>query len=662
TLTKLAVAAALASLAMGAQAITYEPGTYTVKVNGHNAAFEVAVTVSKDKIEKIEFPNNLETIGVGKVALDKLSKEIIEKQSLGVDNVTGATISSFALKSALKLALAEAKVSTEDMQTLQKNVEQYTALPNEIETQVVVVGSGGAGQSAAIAAQQAGSKVIVLEKLGYLGGSTNVSEGAFNAADPERQSKQGIEDSVQKHYEQTMKGGHNVAKPEMVHYLSEHGLETIHWMERLGVEFKDEVGTATGALFQRSHYPKKPSGHSYIEVYEKYIKDHADDITVYTDMTAEVLIKNPDGKVIGVIAKDNHTGKETTFYATRGVVLATGGFGANVKLRQEVNTGVFKEQNLGPNIGTTNINKAAQGEGIEMGKKAGANVIGMSDIQIHPCGTPGTGLMEGVRTSGRNRIFVNKEGNRFVNEGAARDVLAKAIFAQPDSKYYVIVNHLRYPSLDYVDENGAKMKDMLEIGKVVAAGTLEELAKKLNVPVENLKKAVDTYNSVVGGTGTDVLGFVADNKADKKMTEGPWYAAEKVPTVHHTMGGLEINTKAQVLGTDGKVIPGLYAAGETTGGIHGSNRLGGNAIADIMTFGRDAGTNVAHETPTPVKMAAESKESATHETPAPAKAIPEPKEPTKTINEAPATMKVANESKESVRASHGTEAPAKPAK
>lgn len=415
----------------------------------------------------------------------------------------------------------------------------------------------------------------------------------MNAADPQRQGKQGIEDSIQKHYEQTMKGGHNIGNPELVHYLTDHALESVHWLESIGVKFKDEVGTATGALWQRSHYPATPSGNTYIRSFEKYIAAHGNDMKVYTDMDAVSLIQDKAGRVIGVIAKDNHTGKTTKFMADKGVILATGGFGANVALRQKVNTGVFKDYDLGKGIGCTNFNKSAQGSGIIMGEKVGAHVIGMSDIQVHPCGTPGTGLMEMVRTSGRNRLFINKEGNRFVNEGAPRDVLAKAIFAQPGSTYYVLVNHLRYPSLDWVDANGAKMKDMIDLGRVVSAPTLDELAKKLNMPAANLKKAVEDYNGVVAGTYKDPLGFVANNKADKQMTEGPWYACQKVPTVHHTMGGLEINTKAQVLDANGKVIPGLYAAGETTGGIHGSNRLGGNAIADIMTFGRDAGTHAA---------------------------------------------------------------------
>ena len=440
-LTKLSVAVGLAGVALAANAVTYTPGTYTEKVNGHNAAFTVKVTVSKNKIEKIEYPDNLETIGVGKVALEKLSKKIIDRQSLGVDNVTGATITSFALKGAVKKALEQAKVSKADMAKLMKNSEKYTALPAEIKTNVVVVGGGGSGLASAIAAQQAGAKVIVLEKLGILGGSTNVSEGALNAADPQRQGKQGIEDSIQKHYEQTMKGGHNIGNPDLVHYLTDHALESVHWLESIGVKFKDEVGTATGALWQRSHYPATPSGNTYIRSFEKYIAAHGNDMKVYTDMDAVSLIQDKAGRVIGVVAKDNHTGKTTKFMADKGVILATGGFGANVALRQKVNTGVFKDYDLGKGIGCTNFNKSAQGSGIIMGEKVGAHVIGMSDIQVHPCGTPGTGLMEMVRTSGRNRLFINKEGNRFVNEGAPRDVLAKAIFAQPGSTYYVLVNH-----------------------------------------------------------------------------------------------------------------------------------------------------------------------------------------------------------------------------
>ena len=561
---------------------TFNPGTYTAQVNGHNAPLTVQVTVGKNRIEKIDYSKNLETIGVGRVALDIVSKKILDHQSVGVDAVTGATISSFALMQGVKDCLKQAGG---DMTALTKHVEQHPAVEAKYQADVVVVGGGGAGL-----AYQAGAKhVLVLEKLGFVGGSTNVSEGALNAVDPVRQGRQGIEDSVAKFYDQTIKGGHNKGTPALVHYLTENSMNSVDWLEDLGVKFKDEIGTATGALWQRSHYPATPSGNTYIRTFEQVIGETNGAIKVMTDTKVTDLIK-ADGRIKGVMAEN--FGRKITVDAGA-VVIATGGFGANIKMRQEFNTGVWKDVKLDKSIGCTNLAKAAQGDGLVMGKKVGAALIGLDDIQIHPCGTPGTGLMENIRTSGRNRIFVNLEGSRFVNEGAARDVLAKAIFAQPKGTYWIVVNHERYPSEDWVDANGATIRNMLALGSVVAAPTLDELAKKTGMDPKKLEASVAGYNAVVEGKAKDPLGFVANNKDDKTLTGGPWYACRKVPTVHHTMGGLEINTKAQVIGVDGKVIPGLYAAGEVTGGIHGSNRLGGNAIADVMVFGRTAGTNAA---------------------------------------------------------------------
>ena len=578
----------LASASEAAQTApsTFKPGTYTAQVNGHNAPLTVQVTVGKNRIEKIDYSKNLETIGVGRVALDIVSKKILDHQSVGVDAVTGATISSFALMQGVKDCLKQAGG---DMTALTKHVEQHPAVEAQYQADVVVVG-GGAGLAAAISAYQAGAKhVLVLEKLGFVGGSTNVSEGALNAVDPVRQGRQGIEDSVAKFYDQTIKGGHNKGTPALVHYLTENSMNSVDWLEDLGGKFKDEIGTATGALWQRSHYPATPSGNTYIRTFEQVIGETNGAIKVMTDTKVTDLIK-ADGRIKGVMAEN--FGRKITVDAGA-VVIATGGFGANIKMRQEFNTGVWKDVKLDKSIGCTNLAKAAQGDGLVMGKKVGAALIGLDDIQIHPCGTPGTGLMENIRTSGRNRIFVNLEGSRFVNEGAARDVLAKAIFAQPKGTYWIVVNHERYPSEDWVDANGATIRNMLALGSVVAAPTLDELAKKTGMDPKKLEASVAGYNAVVEGKAKDPLGFVANNKDHKTLTGGPWYACRKVPTVHHTMGGLEINTKAQVIGVDGKVIPGLYAAGEVTGGIHGSNRLGGNAIADVMVFGRTAGTNAA---------------------------------------------------------------------
>lgn len=584
----IAIAAALAFIGTAAVASSMKPGTYTAKVNGHNAPLTVEVTVDANKILSIKTPDDQESLGVGKVGLKKTADNILRYQSIGVDAVTGATFSSNALKEGVEKCLKQAGA---DMKQFTRKAEKHPIHNRTYQADVVVIGGGGAGLASAISSMQAGAKkVIVIEKLGYVGGSTNVSEGALNAVDDQRQKAQGIKDSYETFYETTMHGGHDKGDPTLVRFLTSHSMDAVNWLESLGVKFNDHIGAATGSLGQRSHYPATPYGNTYIRTFEKVIADSNGKIQVLLDTPAVKLIQNKSGRVVGVVG--NNFGSKVTVMAKDGVIIATGGFGANVAYRQKGNTGVWKNIKLDNSIGCTNIQKAAQGQGLFLAQKVGAKLIGLSDIQIHPCGTPGTGLMENIRTSGRNRIFVNSDGNRFVNEGAARDVLANAIFQQKGRTYWIVVNKLRYPTPDFKDRMGASIRNMEALGAVVEAPTLDELAKKTGMNAENLKKAIADYNAVVSGKAKDKLGFVANNKDDKQMTEGPWYACRKVPTVHHTMGGIKINVKSQVINTKGKVIPGLYAVGEVTGGIHGSNRLGGNAIADIMTFGHAVGPHI----------------------------------------------------------------------
>ncbi|MBP3521416.1 MAG: flavocytochrome c, partial [Oscillospiraceae bacterium] len=565
---------------------------YTATTPAHNAPITVSVTMNGTKITKVEVSNEIETRGVGKVAIEVMTQRIVDTQSLACDAVTGASVTSNAIKRAAVQALRNAGVDTTELTKAPAKPEAKDAT---YEADVVVVGGGGAGLAAAVSAAQAGVKVVVVEKLDILGGSTNVSEGALNAVDPVRQGAQGIEDSVEKFIDQTYTGGHEKGNMELISYLCSNSMSAVEWLEHVGVEFSNEVGRATGALWDRSHYPAEngktsKSGNVYIQAFDKFLSG-MDNVTILTGTEAKELLTE-GGAVTGVKATGKQ-GETITLNAKNGVILATGGFGSNRDLLAQYNTGVWAHVDL-TKLGCTNMALSAQGAGIEMAtaENVGAAVTGMDDIQVHPCGTPGTGLMENIRTSGNNRIFVNIHGDRFVNEGAARDTLAQAIFDQEEQTYYVVVNNVRFPSRDWVDAYGGTIASMVAQGVVVEADTLEELAEKTGMDADKLKASVEAHNAVARGEKEDELGFVPGN-GEVELTTGPWYACKKVPTVHHTMGGLVIDTDTHVLNEDGQIIKGLYAAGEVTGGIHGSNRLGGNAIADCMTFGKQAGANAA---------------------------------------------------------------------
>lgn len=579
----LSVAFGLALVAAQANAAPKD-GVYKEKVMGLIAPFTVEVTLEGGKIVKVTSNDALESPGVGAEAIKTLGERIVREQTAGVDGVSGASLTSFAMLQGTRQALK--KAGADD--SFFKRVHESAVLPETVTSDVVVVGGGGAGLAAAVSALEAGASVTIVEKLGYLGGSS-----AFNASGTSYQKALGIDDNPKKHFEQTMKGGHNTNDPSLVQYLADHATESLAWLESLGLKVNPKVGAATGALYQRSHYPDPAGGHTYIAVLEEALAKYPDRVKVFLETKATALIKE-NGRVTGVAVESR--GKKGKILGTRGVIISTGGFGANVEFRQKVNTGIWKEANLDKEIGCSNISVAAQGDGLIMAEKVNADLIGLADIQVHPNGTPGTGLMLDIKTSGRNRLFINTNGDRFVDEGAPRDVLSKAVFAQPGQTFWLVQNHLRYPDENKIDLlSGRTMHDMLEQGRVQKAETLEDLAKIMKVDVNRLRASIEEYNRVARHeVETDRFGFRANHTDDRPITEGPYYVARKVPTIHHTMGGIKINTRAEVIDRDGKVIPGLYAAGEVTGGVHGENRLGGNAVADCMVFGRTAGRMAAN--------------------------------------------------------------------
>jgi len=595
-------------------------GTFTAKANAHNGPMEISVTFAKGKIKTVNIVSNFESVGVQSV-LNTVPERIVKNQSLAVDTVSGATFAGRAVISGVSECITAAGGNPEKWK---KKVPAVKPASSSYSADVIVIGAGGAGMSAGLAAHQAGAKVIIIEKLGFAGGSTIFSAGAFNGADPVRgqatkmtkTNQDAVEKLLQKepfdeyeaslqktirsqfdahlqkgndwlfdspefHALQTYNGGDYKGRPELIDLLTQKAPETIDWVASNGAVFKDTLGMATGALWQRSHYGTKdfPNGTTVIYPAEKYIKEH-DGIDLHTETRAVELIKDGN-RIAGVKAKMK--GYDVTYKAAKAVIIATGGFGANIDMRQKYNT---QWADLGTKIGCSNQSRAAQGEGIVMAEKAGAQLIDMGFIQLHPNGEPGTGMMMGQpHTSGLNRIFVNNNGERFVAEDARRDVLVNAIYAQPDGNMWIVADGNRYPEGDPLIAN------FVTLGKTLKAASVKELAELMKVPADKLQKSIDEYNSIVDGT-PDKLGL---KTYGKKLGKAPFYAAKRVPTVHHTMGGLKIDTGARVLDMNDKPIPGLYAAGEVTGGIHGANRLGGNAITDISVFGKIAGANAAKE-------------------------------------------------------------------
>ncbi|WP_232697465.1 flavocytochrome c [Brevibacillus daliensis] len=545
----------------------YKAGTYDVEVDGHNDKIKLQVVVDDSTIKEIKIVGHKESAGISDAAFEKIPKAIIDGQTLAVDTVSGATVSSKAIIAGVTEALTQAGADVEALKnkTAATTEDKSTREVISKEVDVVVVGGGGAGLSAAATVIENNGSVIVLEKMPALGGNTVRAGGAFNAHDPELQKAQGIEDSFEQFYEDTFKSGDEKADPALVKILTQKAGEARNWIIEQGGQFKDEIYMVTGSLKERARDPLENSQMTYINPLKKKIEDSKNEILLNTKAT-ELIIEND--KVVGVKAEDTETGQQYIVKGKNGVILASGGYSANEEMVAEFNNA--------PKLISSN-HSGATGDGIVMAKKIGAELVGMEYIQIHPRGNPKSGLIASYGGNATNSIYVNKDGDRFIDEQGRRDVVANSILEQPDKMMYTIYDSESAPKS--AEENVTK-------GNIIKADTIEDLAKAIGCDPAKLKTSVDRYNTLVDG-GKD-LDF---NKAklEKKITKAPFYAVNLVPTIHHTMGGIKIDTQAKVINTAGKPIEGLYAAGEVTGGIHGTNRVGGNAMADTVVFGRIAG-------------------------------------------------------------------------
>lgn len=446
---------------------------------------------------------------------------------------------------------------------------------------VLVVGAGGAGLSAAVTAKEAGAgSVLVLEKMAFPGGNTIRAGGGFNAAIKEDYEKAGIKDSPELHAEQTLAAGDYRGNPDIVRKLTRLAPESVQWLKDHGVKFQDHIYQIYGGLYPRARNPLGPRGQAYIQALYKVCKDENIPVAINTKVTAVIREKPFSGRVLGVRA-EGKDGKVQFIRARKGVVVCAGGFAANAKLCGLHDPRLEK-------LGTTN-QPGATGEMLNELIDLGAQTTDLDYIQCIPGGLPDGKRYPNLFTHVDRFIFTNLEGKRFIHEDARRDVLRDAMLQQPKMVAWTVVDAdgFELQKNSKGPENEAARKE----GTLYSADTVEGLAEKIGAKPEVLRAAIDEYNRAVD-TKKDPLGR-APGMLVNKIAKAPFYAGMVTMKRHHTMGGVVINTDAQVIDREGKVIPGLYAAGEITGVVHGTNRVGGNAMADIFTYGRVAGTSAA---------------------------------------------------------------------
>ena len=589
-------------------------GDFTATAKGFGGDVSVTLTLTDSVITGCTAEGKDETQGVGSEAIAKMPGAIAESGSIAVDGVSGATITSTAIQEAAAAALTAAGLNPEDYKTAVEKTG--SAEDSTVEADVVVVGAGGAGMTAAITAAGEGKSVVILESQPMVGGNSVRATGGMNpgktvyqdenefgeSAGVEKTLKAAAEkyadnetitalaktvseqwaayqanptgyfDSVELMELDTMIGGKGINDPALVETLCENSADAIDWLDEHGITLHN-VSSFGGASVKRIHRPVNDEGKvvsvgSYmIPLLEENCEKAG--VKMMLDTTATEILTDANGAAVGV--KATGASGETVTVNAKAVVLATGGFGANLDM-------VVKYKPELKGFMTTNA-PGIQGQGIEMAEAIGAATVDMDQIQIHPTVEANTAALitEGLRGDGA--VLINEEGQRFIDEVGTRDVVSAAEIAQTGSYSWLVVDQAMV-------DNSSVIQGYIKKGYTVTGATYEELAKAMGVDEAALAETMNNWNGYVEAKNDPDFGRTS---FANPLNTAPYYAIKVTAGVHHTMGGLKINPNTEVLNENGEVIPGLFAAGEVTGGVHGANRLGGNAVADFTVFGRIAG-------------------------------------------------------------------------
>lgn len=541
----------------------FKPGVFTESVQDEQNELVLNIRLDGDRIADIEMvdgPQQVEFV----TTFEEIKTRILDANTPHVDAISGATSQSEAVKK----AVSKAMVKSSRARALEEGADARA--PKSYD--VVVVGSGGAGLAAAIQAHDEGASVLIVEKMPTIGGNTIKASAGMNAAETRFQRVKGIQDSKELFYAETLKGGGNKNNPELLQRFVENAPEAIEWLARRGIMLND-ITTTGGMSIDRTHRPRDGSavGGYLISGLVRNVNKRGIDVMLDTEVD-EILFDG--GEVRGVRLLTDE--KEVITVQAKSVVVATGGFSANsqmvVKYRPDLEGFV-----------TTN-HKGATGGGIALLERIGANTVDMGEIQIHPTVEQNTSYLISESIRGGGAILVNQQGERFYNEMSTRDKVSAAIIALPEHYAYIVFD-------EHVRAKNRAADEYIAKGLVTSASSPRELAATLGLGEDAFLATLERYNGFVAKQHDDDYGRTTALRAP--INEGPFHAIRIAPGVHHTMGGVTVNTRTEVLNARQQVIPGAFAAGEVVGGIHGGNRIGGNAVADIIIFGTLAGHQAA---------------------------------------------------------------------